>query len=217
MYTANYDDKLFSVGFFDKERLTLVPTDVFNNFLFGCGQNNQGLFGGSAGLLGLGRDPFSVVQQTAPKYAASSTASLQALAPPATSPLGEAPTTLPKPSNSRPFFSASRTIINSGDVITRLPLAAYNTLRTAFQKAIKAYPPTDAITILNTCYNLSKYDKITFPKITFSFSGNVNVELDQAGVFFVENSRKFVWLLTSLSLGMFSRRGWRWCTLQRVG
>jgi hypothetical protein len=33
-----------SVGFFGKERLTLAPTDVFDNFLFGCGLNNQGLF-----------------------------------------------------------------------------------------------------------------------------------------------------------------------------
>ena len=68
MHTANYYDKSFSVGFFGKERLTLPPTDVFDNFLFGCGQNNQGHFGGSAKLLGLGRDPLSVVQQTAPKY-----------------------------------------------------------------------------------------------------------------------------------------------------
>ncbi|KAF2313047.1 hypothetical protein GH714_008888 [Hevea brasiliensis] len=68
VYGIQYGDSSFSVGFFGKERLTLTPTEAFDNFYFGCGQNNQGLFGGSAGLLGLGRDPLSLVSQTSRKY-----------------------------------------------------------------------------------------------------------------------------------------------------
>ncbi|KAH7839161.1 hypothetical protein Vadar_000605 [Vaccinium darrowii] len=50
------------------ETLTLTPFDVFPNFTFGGGVDNGGLFGGSAGLLGLGRNPVSLVGQTASKY-----------------------------------------------------------------------------------------------------------------------------------------------------
>jgi hypothetical protein len=46
----------------------LSKTDVLDGFLFGCGQNNQGLFGKTAGLIGLGRDKLSLVSQSAQKY-----------------------------------------------------------------------------------------------------------------------------------------------------
>lgn len=68
LYGIQYGDQSFSVGYFSKEKLTLSPTDTFDNFLFGCGQNNKGLFGKTAGLLGLGRDPLSIVSQTSQKY-----------------------------------------------------------------------------------------------------------------------------------------------------
>lgn len=54
IYDMQYGDKSFSVGFFSKERLTLTSTEVFDEFLFGCGQINQGNFGSSAGFLDLG-------------------------------------------------------------------------------------------------------------------------------------------------------------------
>ncbi|KAE8735202.1 hypothetical protein F3Y22_tig00000340pilonHSYRG00031 [Hibiscus syriacus] len=47
VYDIQYGDS--SVGFFAKEKLTLTSRDVFNNFLFGCGQNNQDPFGGAPG------------------------------------------------------------------------------------------------------------------------------------------------------------------------
>ncbi|KAL6292650.1 hypothetical protein ACE6H2_000792 [Prunus campanulata] len=68
VYAAAYGDGSISVGFFAKETITLTSTDVFDGFLFGCGHINQGLFRGYAGLLGLGRDSISFVEQTAAKY-----------------------------------------------------------------------------------------------------------------------------------------------------
>ncbi|CAI9093887.1 OLC1v1029479C1 [Oldenlandia corymbosa var. corymbosa] len=67
VYTIRYGDQSFSQGFFAKETLSLA-TDVFPGFLFGCGQNNQGLFGKTDGLLGLGKSQVSLVSQTAWKY-----------------------------------------------------------------------------------------------------------------------------------------------------
>ncbi|TQE11234.1 hypothetical protein C1H46_003240 [Malus baccata] len=68
VYRQRYLDRSFTVGFFASEKLTLTSTDVFNGFVFGCGQNNQGLFRGIAGLLDLGRSKISLVEQTAQKY-----------------------------------------------------------------------------------------------------------------------------------------------------
>ncbi|KAH7841284.1 hypothetical protein Vadar_027913 [Vaccinium darrowii] len=68
IYGVDYGDRSFTRGFFATDTLTLIPSDVFPNFFFGCGVNNQGLFNAAAGLLGLGRDPLSLVGQTASKY-----------------------------------------------------------------------------------------------------------------------------------------------------
>ncbi|BFG17989.1 hypothetical protein CerSpe_042640 [Prunus speciosa] len=68
IYGTQYGDNSFSIGVFGSEKLTLTPTDVFEGFLFGCGLDNEGLFNGSAGLLGLGRSNTSLVEQTANKY-----------------------------------------------------------------------------------------------------------------------------------------------------
>ncbi|KAE8056231.1 hypothetical protein FH972_013021 [Carpinus fangiana] len=216
VYGIQYGDQSFSLGFFGKEKLTLTQTDVFNDFLFGCGQNNQGLFGGAAGLLGLARDPLSFVQQTAPKYGGFFSYCL----PSSSSSTGHLTfgggasnavkfTPLSKVSDGTSFygldttgisvggsslaispsvFSASGTIIDSGTVITRLPPAAYSALKTAFREAMKAYPLTDPLSILDTCYDFSKYDNVTFPKIAFSFSGRVNVLLDGTGVFYAQKT-----------------------------
>jgi hypothetical protein len=68
IYGIGYGDGSYSTGYFSKERLTITPSNVLDDFLFGCGQDNEGLFNGIAGLLGLGRNRISIVQQAAQKY-----------------------------------------------------------------------------------------------------------------------------------------------------
>ncbi|KAI3835403.1 hypothetical protein MKX03_034493 [Papaver bracteatum] len=68
VYGIQYGDQSYSVGYFGSETITLTSRDVIPNFRFGCGQNNRGLFGKTAGLLGLGRDRLSLISQTAKKY-----------------------------------------------------------------------------------------------------------------------------------------------------
>ncbi|KAH7536891.1 hypothetical protein FEM48_Zijuj03G0034100 [Ziziphus jujuba var. spinosa] len=53
-YGVRYGDKSYTVGDFSKERITINQFDVFDNFLFGCGHNNQGLFSSAVGLPGYG-------------------------------------------------------------------------------------------------------------------------------------------------------------------
>ncbi|XP_021900125.1 aspartyl protease family protein At5g10770-like [Carica papaya] len=213
IYGIQYGDSSFSVGFFGKEKLTLTPRDVFNGFLFGCGQNNQGLFGGSAGLIGLGRDPLSLPSQTAAKYnkifsycLPSSSSSTGHLTFGAGSTLSRSLKFTPISTFSRSsfygldftaisvggqklsiptsVFSSGGTIIDSGTVITRLPSTAYAALRNAFRQRMKAYPTAPALSILDTCYDFSGYKTITVPKISFFFSGGVEVEIGSVGILY---------------------------------
>ncbi|XP_068651975.1 aspartyl protease family protein At5g10770 [Aristolochia californica] len=62
-YIVNYGDGSYTHGELGLEQLKLGDTAI-EGFIFGCGQRNQGLFGGVSGLMGLGRSQLSVVSQT---------------------------------------------------------------------------------------------------------------------------------------------------------
>lgn len=47
------------------------------------------------------------------------------------------------------------------------------------------YPTADPVSILDTCYDLSKFKTVVVPKISLSFGGGVNVELDAKGILYV--------------------------------
>ncbi|KAE8699314.1 hypothetical protein F3Y22_tig00110580pilonHSYRG00064 [Hibiscus syriacus] len=62
-YVISYGDGSYTNGDLAHDHLNLGKTPV-ENFVFGCGRNNKGLFGGASGLLGLGRSTLSLVSQT---------------------------------------------------------------------------------------------------------------------------------------------------------
>lgn len=62
-YVVSYGDGSYTRGELANDQLNLGKTPV-DNFIFGCGRNNNGLFGGTSGLLGLGRSSISLVSQT---------------------------------------------------------------------------------------------------------------------------------------------------------
>ncbi|XP_038699086.1 aspartyl protease family protein At5g10770-like isoform X2 [Tripterygium wilfordii] len=215
VYGIQYGDSSFSVGFFGKERITLTSTDVFDDFYFGCGQNNNGLFGSTAGLLGLGRNKLSLVSQTAQKYnkifsyclpsTRSSTGHLTFGGSPSSSAKYTPFSTISMGASfygidftaisvggrnlsiSSSVFSTAGAIIDSGTVITRLPPAAYSALRTAFRQKMKKYPMAKALSILDTCYDLSNYTTISVPKIGFSFKGGAQVKIDATGTLYASS------------------------------
>ncbi|KAM7459629.1 hypothetical protein LguiA_036623 [Lonicera macranthoides] len=210
VYRIVYGDRSFSVGYFGKDKLTLSSTDVLNGFLFGCGQYNQGLFGETAGLLGLGRDDLSIISQSTKKYGKYFSYCL----PSSSSSTGYLTFGKGKVSKSvkyTPFansqntsfyfieildiyvggtklginpvvFSNAGTIIDSGTVITRLPPAAYSSLSKTFQEKMAKYPRAPALSILDTCYDLSNYTIVLIPKISFLFGGRVKVDLGPSNI-----------------------------------
>ncbi|KAA8544832.1 hypothetical protein F0562_019616 [Nyssa sinensis] len=69
IYTASYGDQSFSQGYLSQDLLSLTPpSQTLPAFVFGCGQNNQGLFGQTAGLIGLARHKLSMLAQLSTKY-----------------------------------------------------------------------------------------------------------------------------------------------------
>lgn len=67
-YVVSYGDGSYTRGNLGREILALGPTAV-DDFVFGCGRNNKGLFGGASGLMGLGRSEMSLVSQTSAIFA----------------------------------------------------------------------------------------------------------------------------------------------------
>lgn len=62
LYEVSYGDGSYTVGDFVTETITLGSTKV-DNVAIGCGHNNEGLFIGAAGLLGLGGGSLSFPSQ----------------------------------------------------------------------------------------------------------------------------------------------------------
>ncbi|MBA0839186.1 hypothetical protein Goarm_004946, partial [Gossypium armourianum] len=216
VYGIQYGDSSFSIGFFAKEKLTLTSNVVFDNFLFGCGQNNQGLFGGAAGLLGLGRNKLSFPSQTAIKfkkifsYCLPSSPSSTGFLKFGNDGLSKSVkfTTLSTISGGESFYgitiiamsvggkklsisasilAAGGAIIDSGTVITRLPPTAYSALRSAFRKQMNQYPMAKPLSILDTCYDFSKYSTVSIPKISLFFEKGVEVPIDARGILYVNS------------------------------
>ncbi|CBI21175.3 unnamed protein product, partial [Vitis vinifera] len=169
LYGIRYGDGSYSIGFFAREKLSLTSTDVFNNFQFGCGQNNRGLFGGTAGLLGLARNPLSLVSQTAQKYGKVFSYCL------------------PSSSSSTGYLS-----FGSGDgdskavkFTPRLPPTVYSSVQKVFRELMSDYPRVKGVSILDTCYDLSKYKTVKVPKIILYFSGGAEMDLAPEGIIYV--------------------------------
>uniref|UniRef100_A0A7N0V476 Peptidase A1 domain-containing protein n=1 Tax=Kalanchoe fedtschenkoi TaxID=63787 RepID=A0A7N0V476_KALFE len=214
VYAIQYGDQSVSVGFLSKDRLTLSASDSVEGFYFGCGQLNRGLFGGSGGLLGLGRDKLSFVSQTASKFgkvfsyclpSTPSSAGHLTFGRDAVSSKKAAFTKLKLHSQYPSFyflemtgiivggyklpipttiFSLGETLIDSGTVITRLQPTAYFALRAKFRQFMKRYPSAPALQILDTCYDLSGYSSVSVPKLAFEFSNGAVVDVDPSGILY---------------------------------
>ncbi|XP_043725764.1 aspartyl protease family protein At5g10770-like [Telopea speciosissima] len=221
IYQIVYGDGSYSVGYFARDKLTLSRSDVFPKFRFGCGENNNGLFGTADGLLGLGRNKVSTVSQTATKYGKifsyclpSSTSSTGYLAfgkkHTGTTKIQYTPLLIDSRGPSFYFlnmtgisvgrktlaisasvFTTSGTIIDSGTVITRLAPTAYSALKSAFSKAMSKYPTAAPYSILDTCYNLSGYTRVTLPTIVLHFGGGADLNVDSAGIIVQASSTQY--------------------------
>lgn len=220
LYAVRYGDGSYTVGFYAQDTLTLssydtfnVP-DVLNGFRFGCGEKNRGLFGKTAGLLGLGRGATSLTVQAYGKYGGVFVYCL-----PATSagtgyldfgpgsPAAKARLTPMLTDNGPTYyyvgmtgirvggqqldipesvFSTTGTIVDSGTVITRLPPTAYSALRSAFARAMSSYgyKRAPALSILDTCYDFTGLREVTLPAVSLVFQGGTCLDVHVSGIMY---------------------------------
>ncbi|XP_031279752.1 aspartyl protease family protein At5g10770-like [Pistacia vera] len=85
------------------------------------------------------------------------------------------------PIDSQVFKKAGGTV-DSGTVISHLPPAAYAALKLAFRKKMSKYKMVKPSGFLDTCYDFSKYDTVTIPKMSIFFKGAVELKMDVTGI-----------------------------------
>lgn len=212
VYKASYGDSSFSIGYLSQDVLTLTPSETISSFVYGCGQDNQGLFGRSAGILGLAHDKLSMLGQLSNKYGyafsyclptsfSAPNSSKEGFLSIGSSSLTSSPYKFtpmvknPKISSlyfldltaitvaGRPLGVAASsykvpTIIDSGTVITRLPMPVYTALQNAFVKIMsKKYAPAPGVSILDTCFKGSVKSMSAVPEIQLIFLGGADLSL----------------------------------------
>ncbi|CAA6670788.1 unnamed protein product [Spirodela intermedia] len=200
IYQASYGDGSFSVGYLSKDTLSLgggggaVP-----GFIYGCGQDNEGLFGNTAGLIGLARNRLSMLYQLGAKYGYAFSYCLPTKSATGFLSIGSynpaqfsfTPLVANRLDGSLYFLSLAGvsvgrgqlavaaseykslpTIIDSGTVITRLPTAVYEALSKAVVAALARYPRAPA------------FRTLPVPEVTIAFAGGAQLKLAAGNVMY---------------------------------
>lgn len=210
IYQASYGDGSFSVGYLSKDTLSFGSSPAIAGFVYGCGQDNEGLFGKSAGLIGLARNKLSMLSQLAPKYGNAFSYCLPTTASSGYLSIGSydaakfsftpmltssTDATLyfltfvgmsvgQKPlAVSAAAYRGMPTIIDSGTVITRLPPPVYSALSQAVIGALSGYPRAPAFSILDTCFKGS-VRSLPVPEVRMIFAGGAELRLSPHNVFY---------------------------------
>ncbi|RVW70872.1 Aspartyl protease family protein [Vitis vinifera] len=171
----NYEDNSYSKGVFVCDEVTLKP-DVFPKFQFGCGDSGGGDFGSASGKAISASPSLKFTRLLNPSSGSVYFVELIGIS-----------VAKKRLNVSSSLFASPGTIIDSGTVITHLPTAAYEALRTAFQQEMLHCPsvsPPPQEKPLDTCYNLKGCGgrNIKLPEIVLHFVGEVDVSLHPSGI-----------------------------------
>ncbi|XP_066336250.1 aspartyl protease family protein At5g10770-like [Miscanthus floridulus] len=219
VYEIHYQDYSYTQGYYSHDTL-ILGQDTIQDFRFGCSSKKTwGLFGWSAGVMGLGRGKNSLTMQAYHKYKGVFAYCLPAdptgmgflhFGPGATPAPGAANARqTPMLTNMGPtfyyvaltgikvgghllpvqgsVFSAGRTLIDSGTVITRLPPSAYRQLRSAFaaDMGVLGYSKAPSFSFLDTCFNLTGLQGIIpVPTVSLLFRGGATLDVDSSGILY---------------------------------
>ncbi|KAL5199638.1 hypothetical protein ABZP36_020841 [Zizania latifolia] len=203
IYQASYGDSSYSVGYLSKDTVSF-GSGSFPGFYYGCGQDNEGLFGRSAGLIGLAKNKLSLLYQLAPSLGYSfsyclptSSAAAGYLSIGSYNPgqYSYTPMASSELDASLYFVSLSGmsvggsplalspseygslpTIIDSGTVITRLPTSVYTALSKAVAAAMGNTARAPAYSILDTCFQGSA-SQLRVPAVDMAFAGGATLKL----------------------------------------
>ncbi|CAM8981127.1 unnamed protein product [Rhodiola kirilowii] len=207
-YQVSYGDGSFTTGDLVTDKVSLGNTGTIPKLAIGCGHDNEGLFVGSAGLLGLGGGALSFPSQikaTSFSYCLPDRNSRTASTLDFNSarPRDSITTQLTKNAKIDTFFYVGLTglsvggrslqispslfqidsagsggiIVDSGTSITRLRSEAYTALRDAFRSYTTNLPSAGAVSLFDTCYDLSSMTSVKVPTVGFVFGGGKSLSL----------------------------------------
>jgi len=211
LYTVHYGDGSSTSGALSQETLTFTSSRTFSGFTFGCGTNNLGDFGEVDGLLGLGRGHFSLPSQTTSAFGGSFSYCMPSFnTTPGYLTIGSTPVSgkvqytamikkpaypsfyfvelvsiniggyvLPVPPT---VFTSTGTLLDSGTILTYIPMKAYTLLRDRFKFTMKGNKPAPAFDILDTCYDFSGQSAIFIPAVSLIFSDGGVFDLNFYGI-----------------------------------
>uniref|UniRef100_A0A0R0IKL9 Peptidase A1 domain-containing protein n=1 Tax=Glycine max TaxID=3847 RepID=A0A0R0IKL9_SOYBN len=165
-YQVSYGDGSYTRGTLALETITLGKT-VIRNTAIGCGNLNQGMFVGAAGLLGLGAGPMSFVGQLGGQTGGAFAYCLlsRGTHPPRT-----------RLNISEDLFRVTDlgdggAVMDTGTAVTRLPTVAYGAFRDAFVAQTTNLPRAAGVSIFDTCYDLNGFVTVRVPTVSFYFWG----------------------------------------------
>ncbi|KAL3650925.1 hypothetical protein CASFOL_007328 [Castilleja foliolosa] len=194
IYRSEYDDHSASDGIFSLDKLNM--TGESSDLLFLCVPFSAS---SNAGLLGLGRGDLSLPGQIGVMYnnyfsyclpsnsdsSAKTTRHSSYFIRIVAIAVGGRNLQIDYKSQ---VLQNPGTIIDSGTFITHLPAEAYAPMRDAFMQLMNDYPMAPAYGILDTCYLNStdkQIDMNNVPAVSFTFDGNLTVDFDASGIFYV--------------------------------
>ncbi|KAJ3694710.1 hypothetical protein LUZ60_000087 [Juncus effusus] len=213
VYQASYGDGSFSIGYLSRDTLSFAGSS-FPNFIYGCGQDNEGLFGQAAGMIGLARSKLSLLYQLAPTLGYSfsyclpstSSAGYLSIGPYNKSQYSYTPMLSNSSNDSLYLLKFSRILVNgklihvsskayntsividSGTMISRLPSDIYSALSKAVVAAMPKTPRAPAYANFDTCFK-GNVAKLRVPAVSLRFQGGATMSLPAYNVLMdVDNS-----------------------------
>ncbi|TKW41286.1 hypothetical protein SEVIR_1G305000v4 [Setaria viridis] len=208
-YIVRYGDGSSTTGTYSSDALVLGSNTV-TNFQFGCNQVESGFDDQTAGLMGLGGGPQSLVTQTAGTFGKAfsyclprtSTSSGFLTLGAGTGSSGFVKTPMLRMRQVPTFYGvrlqairvggrqlniptsvfSAGSVMDSGTVITRLPPTAYSALSSAFKAGMKKYKAAPPSGLLDTCFDFSGQSTISMPAVALVFSGGAVVDLVGEGI-----------------------------------
>lgn len=207
LYQVSYGDGSFTVGDFVTETVSFGNSASVSNVAVGCGHDNEGLFVGSAGLIGLGGGALSLTKQIkASSFSyclvdrdSSGSGLLEFNSPQSdavTAPLfqnrkidtfyyvgltgfsvGGQAVRIPPSLFQMDESGNGGIIVDCGTAITRLQTQAYNALRDSFVSLSRNLKPTSGVALFDTCYDLSGLTTVKVPTVSFQFTGGKSLNL----------------------------------------
>ncbi|KAE8677237.1 Detected protein of unknown function [Hibiscus syriacus] len=233
-YTYRYGDReSFTVGTLSTDTLTFDSSDgkkaAFPTSIFGCGHINQGRFRSpSAGLVGLGGGPLSLVSQISTQidnrfsyclvpHTSSSSGKLLFGQEAVISRPGSVSTPLITKTpptfyflslegvsigdkTAQPGSSQGNIIIDSGTTLTLLESNFYNSLETIVKDTIGAAPVQEPSGTFSLCYGAET--NINVPEMVFHFSG-ADLHLQPVNTFRTMGGLQCMLIVPSDSLSIF--------------